>query len=491
MRDTLRFLLGDELIEIAACDPTLTVLDWLRLERRLTGSKEGCAEGDCGACTVVVGRLDGGRLRYEAINACIRFLPTLDGCQVLTVEHLKGPDGSLHPVQQAMVDCHGSQCGFCTPGIVMTLFALWLNEDAPSVSRIEDALAGNLCRCTGYEPIIAAAQRMSAGGGHRPDRTEVTARLRDLADEETLALSGPGGRFFAPATVAGLADLVAAHPQATLVAGATDVGLWVTKGMRRLDPVISLGRIAALREIADRGDHIVFGAMATHAEVRPVLASLSPQLDELMRRFGGEQVRNAGTIGGNIANGSPIGDLPPALIALGARLVLAKAAPDGLSRRDIPLEDFFLDYRKQDRREGEFVETVIVPKPGPDALIHVSKISKRFDEDISAVCGAFLLRLDSAGRVAEARLAYGGMAGTPKRAAAAEAALTGRRWDEATVSAAIAALSSDFTPLSDMRASAGYRLTVAGNLLRRCLIETTQPGIETRVAGQLAEAAHG
>lgn len=491
MRDTLRFLLGDELIEIAACDPTLTVLDWLRLERRLTGSKEGCAEGDCGACTVVVGRLDGGRLRYEAINACIRFLPTLDGCQLLTIEHLKGPDGSLHPVQQAMVDCHGSQCGFCTPGIVMSLFALWLNEDAPSVARIEDALAGNLCRCTGYEPIIAAAQRMSAGGGDRPDRQAVTARLRALGDDGTLALSGPGGRFFAPATVGGLADLVAAHPQATLVAGATDVGLWVTKGMQRLDPVIFLGRVTALREITDRGDHLVFGAMATHADVRPVLASLSQQLDELMRRFGGEQVRNAGTIGGNIANGSPIGDLPPALIALGARLVLAKAAPDGLSRRDIPLEAFFLDYRKQDRREGEFVEAVIVPKLGPEALVHISKISKRFDEDISAVCGAFLLRLDSAGRIAEARLAYGGMAGTPKRAGAAEAALTGRRWDEAAVVAAIAALASDFTPLSDMRASAGYRLTVAGNLLRRFLIETTQPDVETRVAGQLAEAAHG
>ncbi|KPF65547.1 FAD-binding molybdopterin dehydrogenase [Bosea sp. AAP35] len=488
MRETLRFLLGDELIEIAPCDPTLTVLDWLRLERRLTGSKEGCAEGDCGACTVVVGRLDRCRLRYEAINACIRFLPTLDGCQILTVEHLKRPDGSLHPVQQAMVDCHGSQCGFCTPGIVMSLFALWLNENTPSVARIEDALAGNLCRCTGYEPIIAAAQRMyHLDEAEWFDRDAVADTLRALADMETLALTSPKGRFLAPATVNALADLVMAHPQATLVAGATDVGLWVTKGMRRLDPVISLGRIEALREIADRGDHIVFGAMATHAEVRPVLASLSPQLDELMRRFGGEQVRNAGTIGGNIANGSPIGDLPPALIALGASLVLRR----GGEQRDIPLEDFFLDYRKQDRREGEFVEAVIVPKLPRDAEFHISKISKRFDEDISAVCGAFLLEIGRDGWITDARLAYGGLAGIPKRALETEAALIGRAWDDAAVDDAILALPRDFTPLSDMRASAGYRLAMAGNLLRRFLIETTRPGVETRVAGLLAEARHG
>lgn len=490
MRDTLRFVLGDESVEIASCDPTLTVLDWLRLERRMTGSKEGCAEGDCGACTVIVGRLDHGVLRYEAINACIRFLPTLDGCHLLTVEHLKGADGALHPVQQALVDCHGSQCGFCTPGFVMSLFALWLNEDAPSVSRIEDALAGNLCRCTGYEPIIAAAQQMYRLGrsdGLAIRRDAIQAQLQALTDAETLSLGGPEGQFLAPASVAALADLVITHPRATLVAGATDVGLWVTKGMRRLDPVIFLGRVQALRLIDDRGDHLRIGAMATHAEVRPVLAALSPQLDELMRRFGGEQVRNAGTIGGNIGNGSPIGDLPPVLIALGATLVLRR----GDEERRIPLESFFIDYRKQDRREGEFVEAVIVPKPEAGVLLHVSKISKRFDEDISAVCGAFLLRLAEDGRIAEARLAYGGMAGIPKRAAAAEAALIGRTWDDAAVEAAIAALAGDFTPLSDMRASAGYRLTVAGNLLRRFLIETTQPHVETRVAGLLAEAVHG
>ncbi|CAN7702735.1 xanthine dehydrogenase small subunit [Bosea sp. LjRoot9] len=492
MRETLRFLLGDRLVEIASCDPTLTVLDWLRLEQRLTGSKEGCAEGDCGACTVVVGRLDRGTLRYEAINACIRFLPTLDGCQLLTVEHLKGADGALHPVQQALVDCHGSQCGFCTPGFVMSLFALWLNEDAPVVTRIEDALAGNLCRCTGYEPIIAAAQRMY-GLGQRSrdrfavDRPRIVSKLAALLDQATLALGNRDSRFYAPASLTALAELTLAHPDATLVAGATDVGLWVTKGMQRLSPVISLGRIEALRDIADEGGHLRIGAMVNHVDTRKALAALSPQLDELMRRFGGEQVRNAGTIGGNIANGSPIGDLPPALIALGARLVLHW----GGKRREIALGDFFLDYRKQDRQPGEFVEAVLVPRPPTDALFHVSKISKRFDEDISAVCGAFYLQRDATGRISEARLAYGGMAGIPKRAKAAEAALTGRSWDEMAVTDAISALASDFQPLTDMRASAGYRLKVAGNLLRRFLIETKQTGTATRVAGLLAEADHG
>ncbi|MGX1741043.1 xanthine dehydrogenase small subunit [Bosea sp. NPDC055353] len=496
MRESLRFLLGDRLVELDRCDPTLTVLDWLRLDQRMTGTKEGCAEGDCGACTVIVSRLDRGRLRYEAINACIRFLPTLDGCQLLTVEHLKGADGSLHPVQQAMVECHGSQCGFCTPGFVMSLLALRLNEAELGVGRIEDALAGNLCRCTGYEPIIAAGRRMGEIAPREADRflrerEAVAAQLAALSDTETLALQGEGCRFYAPATVDALADLFAAHPQATLVAGATDVGLWVTKAMKRLDPVISLGRIEALRAITDEGDHLRLGTMAGHIDVRTALAAFSPQLDELMRRFGGEQVRNAGTIGGNIANGSPIGDLPPALIALDATLVLARRSEAGIERRSIPLESFFIEYRKQDRRPGEFVEAVLVPKLADGVLFHASKVSKRFDEDISAVCGAFRLTLGSDGRVNEARLAYGGMAGIPKRAAAAEAALVGQRWNEAAVTAAIAALPQDFTPLDDMRASAHYRSTIAGNLLRRFLIETTQAQTQTRVAGLMAEAAHG
>ena len=491
-RTTLRFLFGDRLCEIAACDPTLTVLDWLRLDQRCTGTKEGCNEGDCGACTVVVGRLDGGRLRYEAVNACIRFLPTLDGCHLLTVEHLRRADGALHPLQQTLVDHHGSQCGFCTPGIVMSLLALWLNEDAPSVDRIEEALAGNLCRCTGYQPIITAAREVFGKGGaakgrHARQAGNIAERLAELADQQTLSLEAGGRYFHAPATVDALASLYVASPGATLVAGATDVGLWITKGMMQPEAVIYLGRIEALKtaETTDQALHI--GAMVNHIEVRKALARISPQLDELMRRFGGEQVRNAGTIGGNIANGSPIGDLPPALIALDARLVLRH----GAARRELPVADFFLDYRSQDRQPGEFIETVIVPHLPAGSLFHVSKISKRFDEDISALCAAFRLQCDDGGQVTDARLAFGGMAGTPKRASHAEAALVGRPWNSASVDAATVALAQDFTPLSDMRASSQYRMTVAGNLLRRFLIETTEPATATRVAGQLQQAGHG
>ncbi|MGL5363888.1 MAG: xanthine dehydrogenase small subunit [Bosea sp. (in: a-proteobacteria)] len=491
MRDTIRFLLGDETREIAGCDPTLTVLDWLRLEARRTGTKEGCAEGDCGACTVVVGQLEQGRLVYRAINSCIRFLPTLDGCHLLTVEHLRASDGALHPVQQALVDHHGSQCGFCTPGIVMSLLALWLNEPAPDVARIEDALAGNLCRCTGYAPIIRAVQALYATVDRKQDpfaRAAQTIRQKLLGwhDDETLHTEKGARSYLAPTSIHELADLVLAHPKALLVAGATEIGLWVTKGLRQPETCISLGAVTELAQITRDARGVTLGAMVNHVEARQALRQLSPQIDEMMRRFGGEQVRNAGTIGGNIANGSPIGDWPPVLIALDATLILRR----GTERRELPVEDFFLAYRSQDLRPGEFIEAVLVPPQPVFAFIHVSKVSKRFDEDISAVCGAFRLVLDADGIVIEARLAYGGMAGTPKRAAAAEAALVGKHWNEASVEAAISALPSDFTPLSDMRATAPYRMLVAGNLLRRFLIETTAPDTATRVAGSLADAAH-
>ncbi|MBB6252799.1 xanthine dehydrogenase small subunit [Nitrospirillum iridis] len=487
-RRTVRFLLGDEPRELTDVDPTLTVLDWLRGTERRLGTKEGCAEGDCGACTVVVGRLADGTVRYEAINACIRFLATLDGCQLLTVEHLKRPDGTLHPVQQAMVDCHGSQCGFCTPGFVMSLYALNRAEAAPDEQRIDDALAGNLCRCTGYAPIVAAARQVR-DGGRAPDHIDdvlpaVIKALTALADDKIVETGRDGRRFLAPATVDQLADLVLAHPDATIVSGATDVGLWVTKHQKVLPTIIYTGRVAELARIQDRGGALELGAGVTFTAAKVALGALHPDLDELLRRVGAEQVRNAGTIGGNIANGSPIGDTPPALIALGATLTLRR----GRERRTLALQDYFLAYGRQDRRPGEFVESVTVPKPGPGDLFAAYKISKRFDQDISALCACFLVTVDGAGIVTRARLAYGGMAGTPKRADAAEAALLGRPWDAAAARDAKAALARDFAPLSDWRASAAYRLTVAGNLLLKFQAETAPDAPATRV---LAQRAHG
>jgi xanthine dehydrogenase small subunit len=485
-RAILRFLLRDELRELKGFDPTLTILDWLRLDARLTGTKEGCAEGDCGACTVVVGRLVGGKMQYRAINACISPIAALDGRQLLTIEHLKR-DGALHPAQRAIVDHHGSQCGFCTPGIVMSLFALWLNESDASDERVEDALAGNLCRCTGYQPIIAAARDMFATGSQEKKRWRAMARraagrLAALADRRTLEITRGGRRFIAPASLDAFADIFARNRDATIVSGATDVGLWITKELRLINTTLHPGRVAELEMIENRRGELVIGAMASLTDAGEALAKLHPHLGELVRRFGGEQIRNVGTVGGNIANGSPIGDLPPAFIALGAKLVLRR----GKERREMPIERFFLAYKKQDRRPGEFVEAVRVPKPAATALFHVSKISKRFDEDISAVCGAFHLVCDRRGHVAAARLAFGGMAGTPMRAALAEGALVGRKWGEAAAEEAATKLAEEFQPLDDWRASARYRMLAAQNLLRRFAIETMSPDVPTRVAGRLA-----
>jgi xanthine dehydrogenase small subunit len=445
----IAFLLNGETVRVRA-EPTRTLLDWLREERGLKGTKEGCNEGDCGACTVMVTDAAGSR----ALNACILMMPQLQGRAVRTVEGIAGPGGALHPVQRAMVEKHGSQCGFCTPGFVVSMAVAHLNGRTDH----DDQLAGNLCRCTGYAPIVRAAEAAAA------DPVPDWMRADGVALSQGLATPAGDQDAYLPQSADELAAWYLANPDAVLVAGATDVGLWVTKQLRDLQKVAFLNGCEDLKGISAGPDVIRFGACVSMTNVGAAVAADLPSYAELIRRYGSVQVRNAATIGGNIANGSPIGDNPPALIALGATLHLRQ----GEARREMPVEAFFLDYGKQDRKPGEFVEAVTVPRVAP--AFRAYKLSKRFDQDISAVCGAFNVTVEG-GLVTAARIAFGGMAGVPKRAAAVEAALVGQAWSEATVAAAVKAFATDFTPLSDMRASASYRLEAAQGMLRRYFAE--------------------
>ncbi|NJM83503.1 MAG: xanthine dehydrogenase small subunit [Tabrizicola sp.] len=447
----IAFLLNGTPVRVADDRPTRTLLDWLREDRGLSGTKEGCNEGDCGACTVMVTDDSGSR----ALNACILFLPQLHRKAVRTIEGIAGPNGALHPVQDEMIAHHGSQCGFCTPGFIVSMAVAHLNGS----SDHDDNLAGNLCRCTGYAPIVRAAE----AAAHRPvpdwmkaDQDLSLPRMSPEGSGETSGLPGA----FRPRDSDALAAWYLAHPDATLIAGATDVGLWVTKGLRDLAPVAFLNGVTDLQQIEQSGDQLHIGAGVTITDLLQAIGPLYPSFAGLLRRYGSVQVRNAATIGGNIANGSPIGDGPPALIALGATLHLRR----GDEMRRLPLEQFFLDYRKQDREPGEFVAGISLPVSAP--ALRCYKISKRFDQDISALCGCFNVTVD-AGIVTAARVAFGGMAGIPKRASATEAALIGKPWTRATAAAAAEAMALDFSPLSDMRASALYRMTAARNLVIR------------------------
>jgi xanthine dehydrogenase small subunit len=490
MSTAIKFLLGNQRREIEAIDPTMTVLNYLRLVERRCGTKEGCAEGDCGACTVVIGELEGDRLIYHAVNSCIQFVPTLDGKQLLSVEDIQAPDGTLHPVQQAMVENHASQCGFCTPGFVMSLFALYHESQTLDRQRIDDGLAGNLCRCTGYGPIIAAAEAMKVPGiqdRFSVDAPKLVDALKSLRRTGSAQFKNTDGRrFFAPREIDELAGLALEYPNASLLAGGTDVGLWVTKQHRRLEPVIYLGEVGELQRLEVKAEVIEIGAGVTYGRLLPMIAEEYPDFGEVLRRLGSAQIRACGTMGGNIANGSPIGDSPPALIALAARLVLRRDH----EQREIALEDFFIDYGKQDRRPGEFVERILLPRRDPARLFHCYKISKRFDQDITASLGAFNLKLDG-GRVADIRICFGGMAATPKRAGNCERSLIGKPWNRESVAEGQAALGRDYTPIDDMRASKTYRSLVAENLLLKFFHETAEPAAETRVVGMAAKDAHG
>ncbi|PHQ70400.1 MAG: xanthine dehydrogenase small subunit, partial [Sneathiella sp.] len=426
MRQKIRFVHKGDIAQLENIDPTQTVLSYLRYDRGLTGTKEGCAEGDCGACSVVLGELKDGALRYSAVNACILFLPMLDGKELITVEDLASEDGALHPVQEALVARHGTQCGFCTPGFAMSMFAQMHTSDNAYRAHIDNILAGNLCRCTGYGPIIDAAQDIAKASpkDRFHDQADATIRLLErLAEDESLSLEWQGRHYFAPKSVDELANILNVHPEATLLAGATDVGLWVTKLHRDLDCIIYLGQIDSLAQISEADGVLTLGAGVTYSDAWEVLGAHYPDFGEIIRRIASTQIRNSGTIGGNIANGSPIGDTPPALIVLDTRLVLRAKN----SSREIPLQDFFIEYGKQDLKPGEFVEKIIIPLPSDNAYFATYKISKRFDQDISAVCAAFHLRLN--GKIVEdIRICYGGMAGTPQRASTTEIALIDQEW---------------------------------------------------------------
>ncbi|TBO32536.1 xanthine dehydrogenase small subunit [Aquabacterium lacunae] len=469
----VHFLHRGQLQQVGGLPPTTTVLQWLRGHAHCTGSKEGCAEGDCGACTVVVATPDAqapGGVRLDNVNACIQFLPTLDGKALYTVEDVAPTPDTLHPCQQALVQCHGSQCGFCTPGFVMSMWQLYQAHDqAPPREALADALSGNLCRCTGYRPILDAAQQMFDAPRQVLDTAPVAQALAALPDSTLVLGREPGQRFIAPRSLAEFAQWRAALPEARILAGATDIGLWVNKQFRTLGDILYVGQVPELRAITPWADGkgLSIGAAASLEAAWSALAERLPALKELWLRFASPPVRRAGTLGGNVANGSPIGDAPPVLLALGAELVLRH----GEHTRRVPLSGFYLDYMKNDLQPGEFLQSIEVPWPTAGQMVRAYKVSKRRDSDISAVCAAFGLTVEH-GVITEARVAYGGMAATARRAALVEQALVGHPWNEATVQRAQAALAQDFTPLSDLRASQGYRQQVAANLIRRCWLET-------------------
>ena len=474
----IQFLLNRELRTEHALDPNVTVLNYLREHVGKTGTKEGCASGDCGACTVVVGELIGERVRYRTLNSCLTFVSSLHGKQLITVEDLKH-QGQLHSVQQAMVDCHGSQCGFCTPGFIMSLFALQKNSKGYDKGATMEALAGNLCRCTGYRPIIDAAEQACCQ--KQPDQfdafeSNTVAQLQAIAPRETAELNSGDKRCLVPLTVADLADLYAANPEARLLAGGTDLALEVTQFHRELPVMIYVGHIEDMKRIEVTDSAIEIGAAAALSDCYEALSREYPDFGELLHRFASLQIRNQGTLGGNIGNASPIGDAPPLLIALGAQIALRQ----GNSRRILPLQDYFLDYKVTARQEAEFIEKIIVPRAQANQAFRAYKVSKRLDDDISAVCAAFNLTIVD-GVVTAARIAFGGMAAIPKRASACEAALVGSAWYPGVIERACAALGEDFTPLSDFRASKEYRLLTAQNLLRKFFLEQQSPEVETRV----------
>jgi len=469
----ISFLLNQEKHTVSDIDPNTTVLDYLREHLQLTGTKEGCASGDCGACTVVISSPTANKknIEYQSINSCISLLGTLHGKQLITIEHLQ-ENQQLHPCQQTMVDCHASQCGFCTPGFVMSLFAYGKNCPVADRNSVISALGGNLCRCTGYRPIIDAALKVRDSSGADQFERQQESTLKDLItieqQSDLIALSGANRQFFAPTNADQLAELLLEYPGARLVGGGTDLSLELTQGLSNIDILISTGHVDDMKIVSENEQTITIGGAASFTAAESVLVSVYPDMQELLDRLGSKQIRNRGTLGGNIGNASPIADLPPVLIVLQAHLILRK----GQQRRTVAVEDFYSSYKKTILQASEFIEQIVIPKHSEGDLLKIYKISKRFDDDISTSCAA--IKVQREGNIVQAAsIAYGGMAEIPKRASHCEQTLVGQPWTAESIEQAMCALEQDFKPISDFRASGAYRLAVSKNLLLRYFYETS------------------
>jgi len=497
----IKFLLNDQLICLTDVDPNLMVLQYLREQQSLIGTKEGCGSGDCGACTVVVAELNTDKsnsekndLNYKSINACITFVGNLHGKQLITVEHLNQTKpnkttNQLHPVQQCMVDNHASQCGFCTPGIVMSCFALHKNNSTPNREEVVEALAGNLCRCTGYRPIIDAAMQSTSNSSINKTEDSFTdsyqetiIKLEKINNIESLNFEYNDRSYFAPKNTDQLSEHLLSHPHATLFSGGTDLALTVTQNLDEIADLVYLGNVIELNEINESSKEITIGSAVPYSGFKLLLENVYPELGEMIERIGSAQIRNTGTLGGNIGNASPIGDMPPALIALDARMTLQL----GNDIREISVEDYFVGYKQTVLKKSEFIKSIIINKPRPNQILKIYKISKRFDDDISAVLVAMSIELGDGlvkkGLVNNIRIAFGGMAEMPKRAKNCEDALSGKKFDQENVDIAKQALGNDFSPLSDVRASADYRMKVAQNIIQKFYFEIVQEDQLTRVA---------
>lgn len=467
----IRFLLNNNEITLEEINPNISLLEYLREELYLTGTKEGCASGDCGACTVVTSKLGVNKssLQYEAVNACIVPLGSLHGRQIITVEHLQRGE-SLHNCQQAMVDNHGSQCGFCTPGFVMSLFSYLKNNEKPEREKILEALSGNLCRCTGYKSIINAAFSMYQdyiSDQFDASRSATIKKLERIKNEDTPSfLSAKNQQYLMPRDIRELCKLLHEHPEARLVAGGTDLSLEITQGLKKFETLIDILNVPQMNSVYENNGHIIIGAAVNFTDAKATLVNLQPNLTELIERFGSLQIRNRGTLGGNIANASPVADMPPVLIALNANITLMKMD----SERTIPLEEFYTGYKKTQLMPQEFIKDIQIPMSTRHLSLRAYKVSKRIDDDISSLCAAIsIVRED--GLIKEARIAYGGMAEVPKRAEICEKSMLGKTWSEVTIEDAMTRIPQDFSPISDFRATAGYRLSVARNLLKRYFLE--------------------